>query len=103
MVLYKTSDHFPHAAQRFLEQETNKEHRRKSEDRQRKSREVWAMMKGFGRLRDRGQIRLQVRRSCFGSLFLMAAAVAQVTNAFHLAPEKRGMAADLPRKCVTGR
>ena len=46
------------------------------------------MMKGFGRLRDRGLIRLQEWRPCFGSLFLMAAAVAQVANAFHLAPEK---------------
>ena len=61
------------------------------------------MMKGFGRLRDRGLIRLQERRSCFGSLFLMAAAVAQVANAFHLASEKRGTAVDLLRKCVTGR
>ena len=33
----------------------------------------------------------------------MAAAVAQVANAFHLAPEKRGTAVDLRRKCVTGR
>ena len=60
-------------------------------------------MKGFGRLRDRGLMRLQERRSCSGSLFLMAAAVAQVANAFHLAPEKRGTAVDLRRKCVTGR
>ena len=45
-------------------------------------------MKGFGRLRDRGLIRLQVRRSCFGSLFLMAAAVAQVAKAFHVASGK---------------
>ena len=60
-------------------------------------------MKGFGRLRDRGLIRLQVRRSCFGSLFLMAAVVAQVANAFHLAPGKRGTAVDFLRKCVTGR
>ena len=59
-------------------------------------------MKGFGRLRDRGLIRLQERRSCFGSLFLMAAAVAQAANAFHLAPGKRGTAVDLLRKCVTG-
>ena len=61
------------------------------------------MMKGFGRLSDRGLIRLQERRSCLGRFFLMAAAVAQVANAFHLAPEKRGTAADLLRKCVTGR
>ena len=61
------------------------------------------MMKGVGRLRDRGLIRLREWRPCSGSLFLMAAAVAQVANAFHLAPEKRGMAADLLRKCVTGR
>ena len=61
------------------------------------------MMKGVGRLRDRGLIRLQVRRSCFGSLFLLAAAVAQVANAFHLAPEKRGTAVDFLRKCVMGR
>ena len=60
-------------------------------------------MKGFGRLRDRGVIRLQVRRSCFGSLFLMAAAVAQVANAFHVAPGKRGTAVAFVRKCVTGR
>ena len=60
-------------------------------------------MKGFGRLRDRGLIRLQVRRSCIGSLFLMAAAVAQVAKAFHLAPGKRGTAVDFLRKCVTGR
>ena len=60
-------------------------------------------MKGFGRLRDRGLIRLQVRRSCFGSLFLMAAAVAQVAKAFHVASGKRGTAADFLRKCVTGR
>ena len=33
----------------------------------------------------------------------MAAAVAQVANAFHLAPENRGTAVDLLRKCVTGR
>ena len=32
----------------------------------------------------------------------MAAAVAQVANAFHLAPEKRGTAVDLRRKCVIG-
>ena len=61
------------------------------------------MMKGFGRLRDRGLRCLQERRSCFGSFFLMAAAVAQVANAFHLAPEKCGTAVDLLRKCVTGR
>ena len=61
------------------------------------------MMKGFGRLRDRGLIRLQERRLCFGRLFLMAAAVAQVANAFHLAPEKRRTAVGLLRKCVTGR
>ena len=60
-------------------------------------------MKGFGRLRDRGLIRLLVRRSYFGSLFLMAAAVAQVANAFHVAPGKRGTAVDFLRKCVTGR
>ena len=60
-------------------------------------------MKGFGRLSDRGLIRPQEWRSCFGSLFLMAAAVAQVAKAFHLAPEKRGTAVDLRRKCVTGR
>ena len=60
------------------------------------------MTKGVGRLRDRGLIRLQERRSCFESLFLMAAAVAQVANAFHLAPEKRGTAVDLRRKCVIG-
>ena len=60
-------------------------------------------MKGFGRLRDRGLIGLQVRRSCFGSLFLMAAAVAQVANAFHVAPGKRGVVVDFLRKCVTGR
>ena len=60
-------------------------------------------MKGFGRLRDRGLIRLQVRRSCFGSLFLIAAAVAQVANAFHVAPGKHGTAVDFLRKCVTGR
>ena len=60
-------------------------------------------MKGFGRLSDRGLIRLQVRRSCFGSLFLMAAAVAQVANAFHVAPGKRGTAVDFLRKWVTGR
>ena len=60
-------------------------------------------MKGFGRLRDRGLIRLQERRACFGSLFLMVAAVAQVANAFHLAPEKRGTAVDFRRKCVSGR
>ena len=61
------------------------------------------MMKGYGRLRDRGFIRLQERRSCFGGLFLIAAAVAQVANAFHLAPQKRGAAVNLRRKCVTGR
>ena len=61
------------------------------------------MVKGFGRLRDRGLIRLQGRRSCFGGFFLMAAAVAQVANAFHLAPENRGTAVDLLQKCVTGR
>ena len=61
------------------------------------------MMKGFGPLRDRGLIRLQGRRSCFGSFFLMAAAVAQVANDFHLAPEKRCPAVDLLRKCVIGR
>ena len=61
------------------------------------------MMKGFGRLSDRGLIRLQERRPCFGSLFLMAAAVAQVANAFHRAPEKRCSAVDLLRKCVIGR
>ena len=33
----------------------------------------------------------------------MAAAVARVANAFHLAPEKRGTAVDLLRKCVIGR
>ena len=60
-------------------------------------------MKGFGHLRDRGLIRLQERRACFGSLFLMAAAVAQVANAFHLAPVKRRTAVDLLRKCVSGR
>ena len=60
-------------------------------------------MKGFGRLRDRGLIRLRGRRSCFGSLFLMAAAVPQVANAFHLAPAKCGTAVDLLRKCVIGR
>ena len=60
-------------------------------------------MKGFGRLRDRGLMRLQVRRSCFGSRFLMAAAVAQVANAFHVAPGKRRTAVDFLRKCVTGR
>ena len=60
-------------------------------------------MKGIGRLRDRGLTRLQVRRSCFGSLFLTAAAVAQVANAFHVAPGKRGTAVDFLRKCVTGR
>ena len=59
-------------------------------------------MKGFGRLRDRGLIRLRERRPCFGSLFVMAAAVAQVANAFHLAPEKRRTAVDLLRKCVSG-
>ena len=59
-------------------------------------------MKGFGRLRDRGLICLQVRRSCFGGLFLLAAAVAQVANAFHVAQGKRGMAVDFLRKCVTG-
>ena len=61
------------------------------------------MMKGFGRLRDRGLIRLEERCPCFRSLFLMAAAVAQAANAFHLAPEKRGTAVDLLRKCVIGR
>ena len=61
------------------------------------------MMKGFGRLRDRGLIRLQGRRSCYGSFFLMAAAVAQVANAFHLAPGKRGTAVDPVRNCVTSR
>ena len=61
------------------------------------------MMKGFGRLRDRGLICLQERRACFGSLFLIAAAVAQVAKAFHLAPEKRCTAVDLCRKCVSGR
>ena len=61
------------------------------------------MMKGFGRLRDRGFRRLQERRPCFGRFSLMAAAVAQVANAFHLAPEKRGTAVDLVRKCVTSR
>ena len=60
-------------------------------------------MKGFGRLRDRGLIRLQVRRWCFGSLFLMAAAVTQVANAFHVAPGMRGTTVDFLRKCVTGR
>ena len=60
-------------------------------------------MKGFGRLSDRGLIRLQERRLCFGSLILMAAAVARVANAFHLAPEKCGTAVDLLRKCVIGR
>ena len=60
-------------------------------------------MKGFGHLRDRGLIRLLVRRSYFGGLFLMAAAVAQVANAFHVAPGKRGTAVDFLRKCVTGR
>ena len=60
-------------------------------------------MKGFGRLRDRGLIRLQERRSRFGSLFFMAAAVAQVANAFHVAPGKRGTAVDFLRKCVTAR
>ena len=61
------------------------------------------MMKGFGRLRGRGRIRLQERHSRFGSLFLMAAAVAQVANAFPLAPEKCCPAVDLLRKCVIGR
>ena len=61
------------------------------------------MMKGFGRLRDRGLIRLQERRPCFGSFFLMAAAVTQVANAFQLAPEKRVAAVNLLRKCVIGR
>ena len=60
-------------------------------------------MKGIGHLKDRGLIRLQVRRLCFGSLFLMAAAVAQVATAFHVAPGKRGTAVDFLRKCVTGR
>ena len=60
-------------------------------------------MKGFGRLRDRGALHLQERRSCFGSFFLTAAAVAQVANAFHLAPENRGTGVDLLRKCVIGR
>ena len=61
------------------------------------------MMKGFGRLRDRGPMRLQERRSCFGSVCLMAAAVPQVANAFHLAPENRRLAVGLLRKCVSGR
>ena len=60
-------------------------------------------MKGFGRLSDRGPMPRQVRRSCFGSLFLMAAAVAQVANAFHVASGKRRTAVDFLRKCVTGR
>ena len=60
-------------------------------------------MKGFGRLRDRGLIHLQERRLYFGSRFLMAAAVAQAANAFHLAPEKRVTAVDLLRKCVIDR
>ena len=33
----------------------------------------------------------------------MSAAVPQVANAFHVAPEKRGMGADLRRKCMIGR
>ena len=60
-------------------------------------------MKGFGYLSDRGLLRRQERRSCFESLFLMAAAVAQVANAFHVASGKRGTAVDFLRKCVTGR
>ena len=60
-------------------------------------------MKGIGHLRGRGLIRLQVLRSCFASFFLMAAAVAQVANAFHVATGKRGTAVDFLRECVTGR
>ena len=98
----KASDRFACAAQRFLEARAPEQQHEESEDRQQKSREVWVMMKGFGRLRDRGLIRLQERRLSFGSFFLMAAAVAQVANAFHLAPAKRDTAVDLLRKCVIG-
>ena len=60
-------------------------------------------MKGIGRLRGRGLIHLDEQHPHFRSIFVMPAAVPQVANAFHVAPEKRGTAADLLRKCVTGR
>ena len=59
-------------------------------------------MKGFGRLRGRGLIRLQERHSRFEGVFAMPAAVPQVANAFHVAPMKRGTAVDVRRKCLTG-
>ena len=52
-------------------------------------------MKGFGRLRGRGLTTLQERHSDFGGVFVTIAAVPQVANAFHVAPEKRGTAVDL--------
>ena len=60
-------------------------------------------MKGFGRLRDRGLIRLDEQRSHVKGIFVMPAAVPQVANAFHVAPMKGGTAVDIRRKCVTGR
>ena len=54
------------------------------------------MMKGFGRLRDRGLIRLQVRRAC-----LTHAAGPQVADSFHVVPKKQYTAVDLRRLCHT--
>ena len=61
-------------------------------------------MKGFGRLSDRGPITLQGAAFVLSkSILFMAAAVAQVANAFHVAPGSAGTAVDLLRKCVIGR
>ena len=59
-------------------------------------------MKGVGRLRGRGLIRLDEQHPHFRGIFVMPAAVPQVANAFHVAPIKRGTAVDIRRKCVTG-
>ena len=60
-------------------------------------------MKGIGRLGDRGPIPLQNRHPLVQGVFSMPAAVPQVANAFHVAPEKRLTGAGLRRNRMTGR
>ena len=58
-------------------------------------------MKGIGRLSDGGGILLHKRHSLVQSVCAASAAVTQVANVFHVAPEKRGTVVDLRRKVVT--